>query len=158
MKTRGVTFPSPSTQDIVLTTGQAKLVPCHGPIPPVITRINRDRKLTDDQLIKLRQDLDIAQVNLEVFNELLSELSPGQEHPEDKELLDELGVTCKEMQRRVVELVGVVENREITSILLDVNDNLNNQMLRYERYKANVQNNPTSPDEVLLEIAAGGQE
>ena len=33
--------------------------------------------------------------------------------------------------------------------------NLNNQMLRYERYKANVENIPTSTDEVLLEMAVG---
>ena len=67
-------------------------------------------------------------------------------------------MACKEMQRRVMALIGEVENRELTEILLDVNDNLNNQMLRYERYKGNVQNNPTSTDEVLLELAAGGQE
>ena len=57
-----------------------------------------------------------------------------------------------------MDLIGEVENRELTEILLDVNDSLNNQMLRYERYKGNVQNNPTSTDEVLLEIAPGGQE
>ena len=57
-----------------------------------------------------------------------------------------------------MELIGVVENRELTSLLLDVNDNLNNQILRYERYKANVLNNPTSTDEVLLEMAVGGQQ
>ena len=62
------------------------------------------------------------------------------------------------MQKRVMELIGVVENRELTSLLLDVNDNLNNQILRYERYKANVLNNPTSTDEVLLEMAVGGQQ
>ena len=64
-------------------------------------------------------------------------------------------MACKEMQKRVMELIGVVENRELTSLLLDVNDNLNNQILRYERYKAN---NPTSTDEVLLEMAVGGQQ
>ena len=37
-------------------------------------------------------------------------------------MLEELGVTCREMQRRVVELVGVVDNRELTTILLEVND------------------------------------
>ena len=67
-------------------------------------------------------------------------------------------MACKEMQKRVMELIGVVENRELTSLLLDVNDNLNNQILRYERYKANVLNNPTSTDEVLLEMAVGGQQ
>ena len=67
----------------------------------------------------------------------------------------ELGITCREMQRRVVELLGVVEDRELTSMLLEVNDSFNNQMLRYERYKANVENIPTSTDEVLLELAGG---
>ena len=168
MKARGVAFPAASTQDIVLTgPAQSSVVPCHGPCPPVgpgrgLTSTHRRprqetsaARLTEDQVSKLRQDLEIAQVNVDVFNELLSELSPGHEHQEDKDLLEELGVTCREMQRRVVELVGVVENRELTSILLDVNDNLNNQMLRYERYKANVENNPTSTEEVLLEMAGG---
>jgi len=167
MKARGVTFPAPTTQHIVLTSAQSNLVPCHGPIPPVgsglrlTTRHSRQQinygKLNDDQVRKLKQDLEIAQVNVDVLNELLTELSPGQEHPEDRDLLEELGVTCREMQRRVVELVGVVDNRELTTILLEVNDNLNNQMLRYERYKTSEQNNPTSTDEVLLEMA-GGQE
>ena len=90
MKARGVTFPAPSTQHIVLTSAQSSLVPCHGPSPPVgpglrlstNTRQSRQQsnygKLSDDQVRKLRQDLDITQVNIDVFNELLSELSPGQ--------------------------------------------------------------------------------
>ena len=90
MKARGVTFPTPSTQDIVLTSAKT-LVPCHGPIPQTgagatrRVRAIRERraepgsgKLSDDQVSKLRQDLNIAQSNAEVFNELLSELSPGQ--------------------------------------------------------------------------------
>ena len=82
-----------------------------------------------------------------------------QEHPEDKKLLDDLGATCREMQRRVVELLGLVENRDLTSQLLDVNDNINNQLLRYERYNKNspapAASNVTSTDDVLLEVAAG---
>ena len=115
-------------------------------------------KLSEDQIRKLRQDLEIASSNLDIFNELLTELTPGQEHPEDKKLLDELGKTCQEMQRRVVELLGVLDNRELTSMLLDINDNINNQLLRYQRYNNN-KNNPASAvastDDVLLEIAAG---
>ena len=84
---------------------------------------------------------------------------PCQEHPEDKKLLDDLGATCREMQRRVVELLGIVENRDLTSHLLDVNDNINNQLLRYERYSKNIPapaaSNVTSTDDVLLEVAAG---
>ena len=62
------------------------------------------------------------------------------------------------MQRRVVELLGLVENRDLTSQLLDVNDNINNQLLRYERYNKNTPapaaSNVTSTDDVLLEVAA----
>ena len=82
-----------------------------------------------------------------------------QEHPEDKKLLDDLGATCREMQRRVVELLGLVENRDLTSQLLDVNDNINNHLLRYERYNKNTPgpaaSQVTSTDDVLLEVGAG---
>ena len=35
---------------------------------------------------------------LKVFNELLSELTPGEEHPEDRRLLHDVSGTCREMQ------------------------------------------------------------
>ena len=35
-------------------------------------------KLSEDQIRKLRQDLEIAGGNLDIFNELLTELTPGQ--------------------------------------------------------------------------------
>ena len=93
MKAKGVTFPAPSTQDIVLTSAKppnnhSSLVPCHGPSPHTgasAFHLARERrpaaspgKLNEDQLRKLRQDLDIAQGNVDVFNELLSELTPGE--------------------------------------------------------------------------------
>ena len=85
-----------------------------------------------------------------------------QEHPEDKQLLEELGATSLEMQRRVVELLGRVEHRQLTQLLLAVNDNINNQLLRYERYNNNIPpaaaaaaSAVTSTDDVLLEVAAG---
>jgi len=60
----------------------------------------------------------------------------------------------------MLELIGVVENRELTSILLDVNDNMNNQMLRFERYNNNVNGKATasggiSTEEMLLEVPLG---
>ena len=58
-----------------------------------------------------------------------------------------------------MELLGLVENRDLTSQLLDANDNINNQLLRYERYNKNspapAASNVTSTDDVLLEVAAG---
>ena len=38
-----------------------------------------------------------------------------QEHPEDRKLLEEVSSTCTEMQARVVELIGVVENSLLPS-------------------------------------------
>ena len=35
-------------------------------------------KLSEDQIRKLRQDLEIAGGNLDIFNELLTELTPGE--------------------------------------------------------------------------------
>jgi len=118
--------------------------------------------LTQGQAKKLERDLEITQRNLEVFSELLSELQPGQEHPEDKKLLLDVSETCKEMQARVLELIGVVQHREITATLLDINDNMNNELLRFERYmnncgeKSKVKDpEALSPDEILLQVPQG---
>ena len=43
-----------------------------------------------------------------MFSELLSELVPGAEHPEDLEMLVGVAATSQEMQDRVLELVGQV--------------------------------------------------
>merc|ERR1719237_1223912 len=98
---------------------------------------------------------------MEVFNELLSELTPGEEHPEDRRLLHDVSGTCREMQARILELIGLVQHRELTASLLDLNDQMNNQLLRFERYKNNTSaergavkspvssDDAFSPDEVL---------
>ena len=39
------------------------------------------------------------------------------------------------LQGRLLELLASVDQREITALLLDINDDINNQMLRYERLK-----------------------
>eukprot|EP00090_Calanus_glacialis_P006459 TRINITY_DN15029_c0_g1_i1.p1 TRINITY_DN15029_c0_g1~~TRINITY_DN15029_c0_g1_i1.p1 ORF type:complete len:425 (+),score=129.60 TRINITY_DN15029_c0_g1_i1:53-1327(+) len=123
------------------------------------TRLAASGILTQGQAKKLERDLEITQRNMEVFSELLSELRPGQEHPEDKKLLLEVSQTCKEMQARVLELIGIVQHREITASLLDINDNMNNELLRFERYmnncgeKSKVKDpEALSPDEILLQV------
>ena len=51
--------------------------------------------LTSDQLGKLQSELDVVQGNMVVLSEMLSELSPGKEHPSDLELLQvSLTVVC----------------------------------------------------------------
>ena len=54
----------------------------------LVQKISRERravvnygKLSEDQVAKLRQDLEIASVNLDIFSELLTELTPGQVRP-----------------------------------------------------------------------------
>ena len=90
--------------------------------------------MSEGQLKKLRRDIEITERHLEVFTELLAEVVPGQEHPEDVSLLTEVSRTSEEMQGRIMELVSLVQDRQITAQLLDINDKINNEMLRYERY------------------------
>lgn len=58
--------------------------PASSPTPGVPTSSVR---LTQDQLTKLHGELDVVQANMAVLNEMLSELSPGKEHPSDIQLL-----------------------------------------------------------------------
>lgn len=93
--------------------------------------------LTSDQLGKLQSELDVVQGNMAVLSEMLTELTPGKEHPSDLELLQELHGTCEAMQHRLVELIGKLANDEVTAELLRVNDELNNLFLRYNRFENN---------------------
>jgi hypothetical protein len=43
--------------------------------------------LASDQLGKLHSELDVVQGNMAVLSEMLTELTPGKEHPSDLELL-----------------------------------------------------------------------
>ena len=43
--------------------------------------------LTPDQRAKLHSELDIVESNAKVLSEMLNELTPGKEHPEDQQLL-----------------------------------------------------------------------
>jgi len=195
LKKKGVEFPIPSDDDLLLVQSNNQHSPArsvvsssssssnshsHPPLTPVkkiskpdaavAERVAQGKKsqasrlaasgiLTQGQAKKLERDLEITQRNLEVFSELLSELKPGQEHPEDKKLLLDVSKTCKEMQVRVLELIGIVQHREITATLLDINDNMNNEILRFERYmnncgeKSKVKDpEALSPDEILLQV------
>jgi len=89
-----------------------------------------------EQLAKLRSELDVVQQNCKVMSEMLTELTPGQEPIEDDwQLLTELNATCHHMQKRIVELIERVQSEDVTCELLRINDDLNNVLLRYERYE-----------------------
>lgn len=98
-----------------------------------------DGSITPEQVAKLQSELDIVNINIAILSEMLTELKPNQESPSDYnyKLLLDLVATCKEMQTRIVELIGKVNNDEITAELLRLNDELNNLFLRYQRYEKN---------------------
>ncbi|XP_015929439.1 TOM1-like protein 2 isoform X2 [Parasteatoda tepidariorum] len=104
------------------------------PMPDVLPPQALPLTLNQEQLAKLRSELDIVQGNMKVFGDMLTELTPGKEHPQDLELLQELQKTCYAMQSRIVDLIDRIGVEEITSDLLRINDELNNLFLRYDRY------------------------
>uniref|UniRef100_A0A1B0A353 VHS domain-containing protein n=1 Tax=Glossina pallidipes TaxID=7398 RepID=A0A1B0A353_GLOPL len=109
-------------------------------------------QLTAEQLAKLQAELDIVvTVNMSILGEMLTELKPGQESSEDYQLLTDLVATCKEMQARIVDLIGRITDDELTAELLRINDELNNLFLRHQRYEKNRASNTnvTSPSAVL---------
>lgn len=91
--------------------------------------------LTPEQGAKLRSELEIVSNNMSILAEMLSVMKPGQESPDDYALLNELTATCKEMQSRIVDLIGRVQDDELTAEFLRINDELNNVFLRHQRYE-----------------------
>ncbi|XP_073842533.1 TOM1-like protein 2 isoform X3 [Musca autumnalis] len=108
-------------------------------------------QLTQEQITKLHSELEIVSMNLSILGEMLTELRPGQEDPDDYQLLNDLTATCKEMQSRIVDLIGRVTDDELTAELLRINDELNNMFLRHQRYEKNraTTTGMTSPSAVL---------
>ena len=83
-------------------------------------------KLNDDQMVKLSSELNIVDSNVQVLNEILSEvqsaLASGKiskqklnQNDKDIALLKELYKTCKEMQKRITQLIGNISNETIIS-------------------------------------------
>jgi hypothetical protein len=66
-------------------------------------------------MAKLRSELDTVNGNVQVFREMLSELAPGHESEDDLGLLRQLHVTCREMQKRIVQLLQTITNEQVTS-------------------------------------------
>ncbi|XP_052769884.1 target of Myb1 membrane trafficking protein-like isoform X2 [Mya arenaria] len=136
-RTQGGADPEPPSRSRGSTTNRATLLqdqvvpppqmPAHRPGVPVVP--------TQDQLAKLRSELDVVQGNVRVMSEMLTELTPNDVDSSDLELLQELNRTNRQMQQRIVELLDGIPNEEVTNELLRVNDDVNNVFLRYERFE-----------------------
>lgn len=62
-------------------------------------------------------------------------------------------IFCREMQQRIVKLIGRVNHDEITAELLRLNDELNNLFLRHQRYEKNRDPQNTSTPSAILGAA-----
>lgn len=118
--------------------------------------INAGGLLTVDQRAKLQSELDVVQSNMIVLGEMLSEMQPGNEQPDELELLQELSATCHSMQERLMELINKFSNDEITASLLRINDDLNNLFLRYSRWEKNREAGGHSASAVLAKAIIPG--
>lgn len=115
--------------------------------------------LNEEQLTKLRSELEVVNGNIKVFDEMLSELdkSTNNLQPEDLELLNELNATCVQMQRRIVELLDRISNEEVTEELLIINDNLNSLFSRYEVYSVKNPRQQLNPNAATTNVQAVNQ-
>lgn len=98
-------------------------------------------KLNEEQIAKLNSELDVVESNVHILNEILNELQLANKPKVDQDdltLLQDLYKTCKEMQKRITQLIGSISNENIINELLRINDDLNNSFLRYERYERSV--------------------
>jgi len=164
LKKKGVEFPAPSDDDILLVQKSQSDMPGNmssssssslvSPTKSAGSRPHSRAKsaehskrlqaarrvlsgqISQRQIVKINEDLLRAEESIEVLNELLQEVGPQQD-PEDVALMLEVANNCKEMQARILQLVQVLEHRETVQRLLVVNDNFNNIFIRFDRYERN---------------------
>ncbi|XP_030778717.1 TOM1-like protein 1 isoform X2 [Rhinopithecus roxellana] len=143
-------------------------VPTAPALSSVIAPKNSTITLVPEQIGKLHSELDMVKMNVRVMSAILMENTPGSENHEDIELLQKLYKTGREMQERIMDLLVVVENEDVTVELIQVNEDLNNAILGYERFTRNQQrileqNNqkeatsttsePSAPSQDLLDLS-----
>ncbi|XP_068923576.1 TOM1-like protein 1 [Petaurus breviceps papuanus] len=142
---KGVQFPSPETE--IGTEKQMALSPSITKPPPFVPSASVCSSaaapkaptilLVDEQIGKLHSEVDMVKMNVKVMSAILMENTPGSENREDMELLEKLYKTGRDMQERIMDLLAVVENEDVTMELIQVNEDLNQALLGYERFSRN---------------------
>jgi hypothetical protein len=167
LRNKGIEFPAIDGDNLVpIITPQKSVVTVPPPVQQPSQQPQRsphhdvsDSPTTQgnvqDQVAKLQSELDIVSMNMQILSEMLTELKPNQESPADYKLLIDLVATCREMQSRIVDLIGKVNNDEITAELLRLNDELNNLFLRYTRYEKNRDPKTAERPSAILGAALG---
>lgn len=176
LKGKGVEFPAADLDSLapIITPkktvhGQPENAPVTSPVTPIVPTstysnyevvpVNDGMPLiaTPEQLQKLRKDLDVVNSNIKVFREMLTEIVPGKETVDELQLLSELQATCKQMQRRVLDLIRTVGNEEVTSELLVINDDFNSLFEKYERFRSNRTGETSSSSQNLIDLGTSDQ-
>ncbi|KAM4844617.1 TOM1-like protein 1 [Thomomys bottae] len=138
---KGVQFP-PSDAE-AKTRHETAPISSHAPtlVPsaPVLPSITATKtiSLVPEQIGKLHSELDMVKMNVRVMAAILLENTPGSENPDDIALLQKLYKTGREMQERIMDLLVVIENEDLMVELIQVNEDLNNAILGYERFTRN---------------------
>ncbi|XP_006140828.1 TOM1-like protein 1 isoform X2 [Tupaia chinensis] len=143
---KGVHFP-PSDAEAETAQQEPAQISSHSPVsvpsapalPSVVAPKTSTITLVPEQIGKLLSELDMVKMNVRVMSAILMENTPGSENHEDIELLQKLYKTGREMQERIMDLLVVVENEDVTVELIQVNEDLNNVILGYERFTRNQQ-------------------
>ncbi|XP_004378163.1 TOM1-like protein 1 [Trichechus manatus latirostris] len=137
---KGVQFPSSDAEAETTPPQTAEISsnpPTSVPTAPALSSIVAPKSstimLVPEQIGKLHSELDMVKMNVRVMSTILMENTPGSENYEDIELLQKLYKTSREMQERIMDLLVVVENEDVTVELIQVNEDLNNALLGYER-------------------------
>ncbi|XP_016058849.1 PREDICTED: TOM1-like protein 1 isoform X1 [Miniopterus natalensis] len=136
---KGVHFPpsDPESETAEETAQISSTPPASVPTAPALSSVIVSKNLTitlvPEQIGKLHSELDMVKMNVKVMSAILMENAPGSENREDIELLQKLYKTCREMQERIMDLLVVVENEDVTIELIQVNEDLNNAILGCER-------------------------
>ncbi|XP_058416614.1 TOM1-like protein 1 isoform X3 [Diceros bicornis minor] len=140
---KGVRFPpteiEAETAGLEISSDPPASVPTAPALPSVIAPKNSTITLVPEQIGKLHSELDMVKMNVRVMSAILMENVPGSENREDIELLQKLYKTGREMQERIMDLLVVVENEDVTVELIQVNEDLNNAILGCERFTRNQQ-------------------
>ncbi|XP_035908176.1 TOM1-like protein 2 isoform X2 [Anopheles stephensi] len=177
LKNKGIEFPATDLDAIAPIYTPQRSVPDGAPAPenvstlPVSPHHHASQtpgspampppsSMSQDQIAKLQSELDIVAMNMSILGEMLTELKPGQEDAADYKLLTDLTATCREMQSRIVDLIGKVQHDELTAELLRLNDELNNLFLRHARYEKNrdPKNASSATPSAILGAALGAVE
>uniref|UniRef100_A0A452QYY9 Target of myb1 like 1 membrane trafficking protein n=1 Tax=Ursus americanus TaxID=9643 RepID=A0A452QYY9_URSAM len=154
---KGVQFP-PSDAEAETARQEATQIssnpPTSVPTAPALSSVivpkSSTLTLVPEQIGKLHSELDMVKMNVRVMSAILMENIPGSENREDIELLQKLYKTGREMQERIMDLLIVVENEDVTIELIQVNEDLNNALLGCERLL--YENHDKLPDTCFSEL------